>query len=203
MHVKQAIVVEGRYDKIKLDSLVNALVIPTNGFDLFKDKEKQQLLRTLAEKRGLVVLTDSDVAGFRIRNFIKGIIPKEQVIHAYIPDIKGKEKRKEHPSKEGKLGVEGVPAQVLLHALTQAGVLREGAMEKAGRAITKQDFYEWGLTGAADSALCRQRLIEALGLPEYLTANALIPLLNGMFSFEEWEKMMKDLGMGREIKTDA
>lgn len=147
--INQAVVVEGRYDKIKLSSILDTVIIETNGFGIFKDKEKQALIRLLAEKRGIIVLTDSDGAGFKIRSFISGIVPPDRVTHVYTPDIFGKERRKERPSKEGKLGVEGIETRILLEALKKSGVtVEEGEKEEAPkRLITSADFYEDGLSG--------------------------------------------------------
>lgn len=185
IHTNKTIVVEGKYDKIKLSSLVDGVIIPTGGFDIFKDKEKQELLRTLAKKTGLIVLTDSDNAGFRIRRFIRNLCGGKNVADAYIPDIAGKEKRKPHPSKEGKLGVEGIPQQILLEALTLAGAactLREEPKQK----ITKVDFLEAGLTGGVNSSQRRAALVKELNLPEHLTTNSLITVLNALISYEEF-----------------
>lgn len=151
IHLRQAVVVEGRYDKAKLASILDAVIIETGGFRIFKDKEKLAMLREIARRQGLVILTDSDTAGFKIRRYLGGSIPKEQIINAYIPDIFGKEKRKDKPSAEGKLGVEGVPAEVIRQALEQAGVFAEPAEEQTRR-ITKTDLMEQGFSGGANSS---------------------------------------------------
>ena len=172
-YVKEAILVEGKYDKIKLSSLLDATIIETNGFSVYRDAEKREYIKKLAAERGLVILTDSDNAGRQIRNFITSFVPAEQLCHAYIPDIYGKEKRKAAPSKEGKLGVEGVPASVLLEALKNAGVMTE---EAPGRKITltTADCMELGLTGCPDSAMLRKKLLKELSLPENLTLKMLM-----------------------------
>ena len=184
IRVKEAIVVEGKYDKIKLSSLVEGVIIETKGFGIFQDREKLAYLRALAKKRGLIVLTDSDGAGFLIRGKLSASIPPEQIKHAYIPDILGKERRKAAPSKEGKLGVEGIPEETLLEALEKAGI---GVREVQQRAdpITKLDLFELGLSGGAQSALRRAQRLKRLGLPEHLSANALVTVLASLYSREE------------------
>lgn len=192
--IKEAVIVEGKYDKIRLQSVLDALIIPTNGFGIFKDKEKMRLLRLLAGKRGLLILTDSDSAGFLIRNHLSGCIPKEQLKHAYIPDLYGKEQRKEKPSKEGKLGVEGMPQEALLTALRRAGVTTEE--EKAAEPsnpITKADLYADGLTGGPQSRALRQKLLAELGLPERLTANAMVEVLGSLMTREEYQREIEKI----------
>ncbi len=193
IHVKEAVVVEGKYDKIKLSPLIDGLIIETNGFRIFKDKKKMELLRRLAATRGLLVLTDSDSAGFLIRHYLSGSIPPEKIRHAYIPDIPGKEKRKAQPSKEGKLGVEGVPEEVLLQALRRAGACAESAPVSHSRQITKADLYSAGLSGGTGSAKKRLFLLKKLDLPEHLSANALLSLLNALMSYEEFQRIVSDL----------
>ena len=188
MHsVKEVIVVEGRYDKNTLSQIVDAVIIETSGFGIFNDSQKQKLLRTMAQARGLVVLTDSDGAGFVIRNFIKGCVDPACVKHAYIPDVFGKERRKAAPSKEGKLGVEGMRPQVLLDALIRAGatVDERPAAESAAR-ITKADMYKCGLSGGTGSREKRAALIKRLDLPEKLSADALLDVLNAIMTREEF-----------------
>ena len=188
MHsVKEVIVVEGRYDKNTLSQVVDAVIIDTSGFGIFNDAQKQKLLRTMAQARGLVVLTDSDGAGFVIRNFIKGCVDPACVKHAYIPDVYGKERRKAAPSKEGKLGVEGMRPQVLLDALIRAGatVDERPAAESAAR-ITKADMYKCGLSGGTGSREKRAALIKRLDLPEKLSADALLDVLNAIMTREEF-----------------
>lgn len=188
MHsVKEVIVVEGRYDKNTLSQIVDAVIIETSGFGIFNDAQKQKLLRTMAQARGLVVLTDSDGAGFVIRNFIKGCVDPACVKHAYIPDVYGKERRKAAPSKEGKLGVEGMRPQVLLDALIRAGatVDERPAAESAAR-ITKADMYKCGLSGGTGSREKRASLIKRLDLPEKLSADALLDVLNAIMTREEF-----------------
>lgn len=188
MHsVKEVIVVEGRYDKNTLSQIVDTVIIETSGFGIFNDAQKQKLLRTMAQARGLVVLTDSDGAGFVIRNFIKGCVDPACVKHAYIPDVYGKERRKAAPSKEGKLGVEGMRPQVLLVALIRAGATVDArpAAESAAR-ITKSDMYKCGLSGGTGSREKRAALIKRLDLPEKLSADALLDVLNAIMTREEF-----------------
>ena len=192
IQLSQAIVVEGRYDKAKLASIFDAVIIETGGFRIFKDKEKLQMLRAIAQRQGLVILTDSDAAGFKIRHYLGGSIPKEKLFHAYIPDLFGKEKRKAKPSAEGKLGVEGVPVQVILQALERAGVFARQT-EVPARRITKADFMELGLSGGAGSAEKRAALRRAVQLPEHLSANAMIEVLNCLMSYEEFAALAASL----------
>ena len=184
IHTDRAIVVEGKYDKIKLSSMVDGVIICTGGFRVYKDKEMQAMLRALAKKQGLAVLTDSDTAGFKIRGFLRSICGKENIVDVYIPDLYGKEKRKDHPSKEGKLGVEGVPEEVLQKAFADAGIGAELVLQKKDP-ITKMDLFELGLSGRAESALRRQQLMKHLTLPEHLTTNALVTVLDALMSQEE------------------
>lgn len=198
--VREAIVVEGRYDKIKLSSLVEGIIIETNGFGIFRDKEKVEYLRRLAKERGLLVLTDSDGAGFVIRGKISSCIPKAQVKHAYIPDILGKERRKAAPSKEGKLGVEGMELAVLKEALARAGATFncEDTPEKIGDKITKADLFELGFSGGSGSEERRKALQKYLRLPERLSANGLLQALNALYSREEFLEIIKSFESGVE-----
>ena len=188
MHsIREVIVVEGRYDKNTLSQVVDAVVIETSGFGIFNDAEKRKLLQTMAEARGLIVLTDSDGAGFMIRNYIKGCVDPKLVKHAYIPDIYGKERRKSAPSREGKLGVEGMKPQVLLDALIRAGAtFDDEENKKTAPRISKADMYARGLSGREGSAEKRAQLIKQLGLPERLTADGLLDVLNATMSREEF-----------------
>ena len=187
--IREVIVVEGRYDKNALKQAVDATVVETKGFGVFSDRERLALLRRLAAERGLILLTDSDGAGFVIRNFLKGAIPKSQLKQAYIPDRYGKERRKAAPGKEGKLGVEGMPPQVLLEALERAGAtFLEDSGGRERPKLTKADFYALGLTGGADSAARRAALLKRLDLPERMTANALLEAVNLLYTREEFLK---------------
>ena len=183
--IKQAVIVEGKYDKIKLSGIIDAPIIQTDGFGIFKDKELQYLIRTLAKKRGILVLTDSDSAGFKIRSFIGSTVDPKDIIHAYIPDIFGKESRKTEPSKEGKIGVEGVSEEIIMQALTNAGVLCESTPEPE-RPITKLDLYELGFTGGEDSSKKRAALLKHYSFPERLSANSLIKVLNCVTTYERF-----------------
>ena len=188
--VKEVIVVEGRYDKNTLRQVVDAVVIETAGFGIFNDTQKQKLLRKMAAARGLVVLTDPDGAGFVIRNFIKSCVPPELLKQAYVPDIPGKEKRKDKPSKEGKLGVEGMRAEVLLEALLRAGVsFKDTESRKNETLISKADLYRLGLSGRENSARKRAALIRELDLPEHISADALLDVLNATMSRDEFFHM--------------
>lgn len=192
--VREVIVVEGRYDKNALRQTVEATVVETGGFGVFNDRERLALLRRLAAERGLILLTDSDGAGFVIRNFLKGAIPKDQLKQAYIPDIYGKERRKAAPGKEGKLGVEGMSPQVLLAALERAGATFEDGPPagERGTPITKADLYALGLTGGQDSQARRQALLKKLGLPEHMTANAMLEALNILYTRAEFLAAMEE-----------
>lgn len=196
--IKEAIVVEGRYDKNTLSQIVDAPILETSGFGIFKDKLQMKLLRQVAEKRGLIVFTDSDGAGFVIRNHIKSAIPAKYLKHAYIPDIFGKERRKATPGKEGKLGVEGMTPEIILHALRMAGATFEGVTASWSGGITKQDMMDLGLSGGPGSSEKRLRLLKALQLPEHMSANAMLQALNLLYSLEELtsilEAMEKDNG---------
>lgn len=193
LKIREAIVVEGRYDKNTLAQIVDAPILETNGFGLFKDAKQLELLRSVAKRRGLIVLTDSDGAGFVIRNHIKSAIPAKYLKHAYIPDIPGKEKRKAAPGKEGKLGVEGMRPELLIAALKNAGATVEGesAAGENGQ-ITKQDFVEFGLSGGSNASENRKRLQNDLNLPEHMSANALLQALNLLLSREELAQIVRE-----------
>ena len=192
IHTDRAIVVEGKYDKIKLSGLIDGVILCTGGFRIYKDKEMQQMLRALAKKQGLAVLTDSDAAGFQIRSFLRSICGKENIVDVYIPDLYGKERRKQHPSREGKLGVEGIPEAVLLEALEKAGIGVREVQERADP-ITKLDLFELGLSGGAQSAVRRAKLMKRLELPEHLSANALVTVLASLYSREELYRLCASL----------
>lgn len=193
--VRQAIVVEGKHDAIRVHSAVEAVVVTTDGFRLFKDKEKLALLRRLAAARGLILLTDSDSAGGVIRNHLCGCIPAHQILQAYIPPRPGKERRKAAPSKEGLLGVEGMDAATVIAALERAGATfeEENNPPQTVLGLTKAHLLEMGLTGAPDSAARRRRLLTALELPPYLSANRLLEVLNTTVKPEEWQQLLSTL----------
>ncbi|MDO4380620.1 MAG: DUF4093 domain-containing protein [Clostridia bacterium] len=186
------VIVEGKYDVIKLSNIIDGIIIKTDGFGIFKNKEKQKLLRSLAKEKGIIVLTDSDGAGFVIRNFISSIVPADKITHVYIPDVFGKEKRKTEASAEGKLGVEGIKESVLLEAFEKAGVTASLTNEKR-RLITPLDLFENGLSGRPNSAEKRKKLLKKLSLPEHLSSSSLIKILNTFVTFEEFEKTVKEL----------
>lgn len=190
IHIREAIIVEGRYDVNKIKQLVDTIVIDTGGFAIFNNKEKLSLIRRIAAERGILVLTDSDGAGFVIRNYLRGAIPKGQVRHVYIPQIAGKERRKAHGSKEGFLGVEGVPDDVILRALQQAGVQ---CVPEPQKKITKADFYDWGLSGVPGSDARRKQLLQALDLPQHMTANALLEFINAVADYDDVKHKIKEL----------
>lgn len=193
--IREVIVVEGKYDKNALAQVVDATVITVGGFSVFRDQERLELLRRLSEKRGLIILTDSDGAGFVIRNFLKGALPKERVKQAYVPDVYGKERRKRTPGKEGKLGVEGMKPAVLLEALRRCGATFEDgeAPRAAGEAMTKADLFALGLTGGPDSGAKRRALLNRLNLPEHLNANAMLEALNLLYRREELLELIQNL----------
>lgn len=192
--IREAIIVEGKYDKIKLSGIVDTCIIETNGFRIFKDKEKRNLIRKLAEECGIIILTDSDSAGFVIRNHIKGITLSENIKNAYIPQIEGKEKRKDKYSKEGLLGVEGISESDILYALKQCGASFNDN-EKTGNKnqLTKMDFYELGLTGMPQSAELRKKVLDYLKLPSYMTANSMLQALNRLTEKETLKNIIDEL----------
>ncbi len=193
LKIKEAIVVEGRYDKNTLSQIIDAPILETSGFGIFKDREQMSFLRQVAERRGLIVFTDSDGAGFVIRNHIKSAIPSKYLKHAYIPDVYGKEKRKAAPGKEGKLGVEGLPPEILLDALRRAGATIEGQDSPGKKGITKQDLMARGLSGGANAGAKRQLLLKKLGLPERMSANAMLQALNLLCTPEELDLILESL----------
>ena len=195
LKIKEAIVVEGRYDKNTLSQLVDGVIVETTGFGIYHNKDLLALLRRLGEKQGLIVLTDSDGAGFQIRSYLKSALPPHQVKHAYIPDRPGKERRKRQPGKEGKLGVEGMSQQVLEQVLRQAGatILGESPRHARSASLTKADLYACGLAGGQGSRERRKRLLKKLDLPAHLTPNAMLPILSALYDrqtlLEEMEKL--------------
>ncbi len=189
---KQPVIVEGKYDKIKLSALIDGTIIETNGFTIFKDKDKLEMLRVLAKKTGLIILTDSDAAGFKIRNYIRSAIPEGELIHVYIPDVYGKERRKAAPSKEGKLGVEGIDLKTLQQCFEKAGLTAEKA-DSRREEITKADLFLWGLSGTDGALAKRQALLKKLNFPERMSTKALLPVLNTLFAKEEFLEMLETL----------
>ena len=192
--IRQVIVVEGRYDKNTLSQIVDAPILETSGFGIMKDKKQLQLLRRVAQTRGLIVFTDSDGAGFVIRNFLKSAIDPKHLIHAYIPDVMGKERRKAAPGKEGKLGVEGMRPEVIIDCLRRAGATIEGEeVQTPTVPITKQDLMELGLSGGKDSSTLRLRLLKKLDLPEHMSANAMLQALNLLYTLEQLREIVRQL----------
>ena len=191
--IREAIVVEGRYDKNTLSQIIDAPILETSGFGVFKDKKMVKLLRQIAEKRGLIIFTDSDGAGFVIRNYLKSAIDPALIKHAYIPDIYGKERRKAAPGREGKLGVEGMTPEVILEALRRAGATVDGEIAPSLDKITKQDMVELGLSGGSGSAAKRLALIKKLELPEHLSANALLQTLNLLYDLKALTEIVNTL----------
>lgn len=195
LHTDRVLIVEGKYDAARLARLTDAMILLTDGFGIYKDKKRQQLFKALARKNGLILLTDSDAAGFRIRNYITNLVGAEYVVQAYIPAIRGKEKRKPQPGKEGLLGVEGVEDALILQGLRDALGPEAGApsARPEGRKITYTDLYEWGLSGTAGSAARKSELLDALGLPPRLSKKELLEALNRLYSFEQLDELQRRL----------
>ena len=191
--IREAILVEGRYDKNTLSQIVDAPIFETSGFGIFKDKQRLAMLRRVAEKRGLIVFTDSDGAGFVIRNHIKSAIPAQYLKHAYIPDVYGKERRKTTAGKEGKLGVEGMRPEIILDALRRGGATIDGENTSSGDGITKQDLVELGLSGGEDSAAKRRVLLKKLDFPEHMSSNAMLQALNLLYTPVELRHIVEKL----------
>ena len=189
--IDKVIIVEGGYDKIKLSSMIDGIIIETEGFGIFKDKDKQKLIRKLAETKEIAILTDSDSAGFVIRNFITSIVPKEYITNVYIPDIYGKEKRKDSPSKEGKLGVEGDSADILKEAFKKAGIGVSQSETNERKKITLNDFFDDGLTGDTQSKRKRTDLLKKLDLPERMSTKAMLDILNTFITYDEYKKLVE------------
>ena len=191
--IRQAIVVEGRYDKNTLSQIVDAPILETSGFGIMNNKENLELLRRVAKTRGLIVFTDSDGAGFVIRNYLKSAIEPKYLFHAYIPDVYGKEKRKSAPGKEGKLGVEGMPPDVILECLRRAGAEFEDSAGAPAGGITKQDLMELGLSGGKDSSFLRKKLLQKLDFPEHMSSNAMLQALNLLYTLEQLQEILKEI----------
>lgn len=191
--LKEAVIVEGRYDKIKLKNLIDAPIIETNGFRIFNDKERRDMIRQIADRRGILIMTDSDGAGLVIRNFLNGAVDKAKIKHCYIPQLEGKEKRKEQKSKEGFLGVEGVPDDVIIEAIRKSGATVIGEEAVQTNEITKADLFTLGLTGTANSAQKRKKLLKKLNMPDYLSTNAMLTALNCLYSLEELKSVLNEI----------
>ena len=191
--LKEAVIVEGRYDKIKLKNLIDAPIIETNGFRIFNDKERRDMIRQIADRRGILIMTDSDGAGLVIRNFLNGAVDKSKIKHCYIPQLEGKEKRKEQKSKEGYLGVEGVPDDVIIEAIRKSGATVIGEEAAQTNEITKADLFTLGLTGTENSAQKRKMLLKKLNMPDYLSTNAMLTALNCLYSLEELKSVLNEI----------
>ncbi len=189
--LSQAVIVEGKYDKITLQNIIDATIIVTNGFRVFKDKEKRELIRLLAKKRGIVVITDSDSAGALIRSHLKQICPEGTITNVYVPQLVGKEKRKDKRSKEGFLGVEGLERQTLIDALARSGITGEICQQKNERKITKTVMYDFGLSGGENSSYLRNSLAEYLKLPKGMSSNAFLDCLNAIYNYDEFIKAVE------------
>lgn len=184
LKIKEAVIVEGRYDKLKLSNLLDTLIVETNGFGIYKNKEKLAFIRKLARERGIIILTDSDHSGFQIRNYLSSGIPKEQVKHLYIPDVLGKEKRKDKPSEEGKLGVEGIDDATLMEIFKSNGI-RADKVEK-NDPVTNFDLYDLGFSGTDGAKQKKKKLLKALDLPEFLSTNSLLSYINSSMTRQEF-----------------
>ncbi len=198
--LKQAVIVEGKYDKITLENVVDATIIATDGFGIFKNREKRELIKLLAKKLGIIVITDSDSAGSLIRSHLKQICPEGSIINVYVPQLSGKEKRKTKPSKEGLLGVEGMTQQVLLDALARSGVIGEQKTKGSDKKITKQTFFSLGLSGGKNSSYLRNSLAEYLGLPKGISSNAFLDCVNAIYEYDEF---IKKVGLWQKNRQDA
>lgn len=189
--LRQAVIVEGKYDKITLENIIDATIITTNGFAIFKDKEKRDFIRLLAERCGIIVITDSDSAGALIRSHLKQICPENTITNVYIPQLSGKEKRKDKPSKQGLLGVEGMSQQVILDALSRSGITGDNVIKKSDKKITKTDFFTLGLSGNKNSSQLRDSLAEYLNLPKNMSANAFLDCVNAVYEYNEFIKAVR------------
>ena len=190
------VIVEGKYDKIRLSDFLDAVIIETDGFRIFSDKEKRAFIRNLAKTKGIIVMTDSDSAGFRIRNFIRNIASDGEVINVYIPDVFGKEKRKTEPSKEGKLGVEGLSREIITEALTKAGVFHSETEKAETRQVTVTDLFEDGFTGSDNSHERKEKLLKKLSLPSRMSNSQLLKLINTFMSYEDYKKAADEISDG-------
>lgn len=191
LHLDGAIIVEGKYDKIKISGIFDCPVIVTNGFRIFNDPEKRAIIRHFAQNGGIIILTDSDAAGFKIRGYVKSIVPHGKIINVYIPDIYGVERRKKTASAEGKIGVEGVPDKVILEAFERAGIMSSPPQDR--RPVSRADLYEDGLFGTRDSSFSRARLLKRLGLPEHMSAGGLLDIINSSMTFEEYKALAEEV----------
>ena len=197
LKLKEAVIVEGKYDKIELSSIIDAVIIPTNGFNIFKNRETLEIIRYFAAKTGIIILTDSDAAGFKIRSYIKGAVKNGKITNVYIPDILGKERRKTVPSKEGKLGVEGMEKEIILSAFRKAGISADDK-EMPDDPITRLDLYETGFSGGKNSSEKRKMLLRELDLPELLTVTGITDILNTLMTRQEFFALAEKINGGKE-----
>ena len=197
LSLKEVVIVEGKYDKIRLQSVISSPIITLNGFRIFKDKEAQTLIRKLAASRGILIMTDVDSAGFVLRNFLKGIVDEKSIKHCYIPVVYGKEKRKTEYSKEGKLGVEGINSTLLAQAIKNSGATINGVKsDVTAREITKMVFFDFGLSGRDNTAKMSEQVLRYLSLPEYLTTNAMISAVNCLYTYDEFNEILNKFNFG-------
>lgn len=189
IRIKEAIVVEGKYDCIKLNSIFDTMIIPTNGFDIYKNKKNLELIKSVAKTKGIIILTDSDSAGMKIRNHLKNCLGEISVKNVYLPEIKGKERRKDAPGKEGLLGVEGIDSAIIADAVMKQAVVWTEKKES----ITKVDFFDLGLSGSAESSILRAKLCKKLNVPSKMSANKLLELVNVLYEKEEFQQLIKNL----------
>ncbi len=197
LRLKEAVIVEGKYDKIKLSSFIDAVIIPTNGFNIFKNKETLEIIRYFASGAGIIILTDSDAAGFKIRSYIKGAVRGGKITNVYIPDIFGKERRKTVPSKEGKLGVEGLEKDLIIEAFRKAGISADRS-DRLEDPITRLDLYEAGFSGGKNSSAKRKMLLKELDLPELLTTSGIVDILNTLMTKQEFFDLAEKINLGKE-----
>lgn len=189
--INEAVIVEGKYDKIKLSGILDTVIIETDGFGVFKDKEKQRLIRFLAENRGIIIMTDSDSAGFKIRSFLNGMTDVKNIKNVFIPDVYGKEKRKTEMSREGKIGVEGLKTEMILSALQKAGVFCTENDRPSGREVTRTDFFDDGVSGRENSSELRAALAKELRLPERISASSLLKIINNCMTYDEYKTALE------------
>lgn len=191
LKIKEAVIVEGRYDKLKLSNILDTLIVETNGFGIYNDKAKLKFIKKLAQERGIIVLTDSDHSGFQIRHYLSSGVPEDRIKHIYIPDIYGKEKRKKEPSKEGKLGVEGMSEKLLLDLFNKANVSSENVLLE--NPVTNYDLFDMGFSGTPNAKANKKKLLKALDLPEFLSTNSLLSYINSAMSRGEFEELVSRL----------
>lgn len=196
LKIDKVIIVEGKYDKIRLENIIDALILITNGFGIFKDKEKKELIKLLAEKHGIVIITDSDSAGMLIRSHLKGIVSNEKITNIYLPQIKGKEKRKRRAAAEEFLGVEGISDEIILSALNKANIDAQ-KIEKNERKIEKRDFVSWGISGGEKSAVKRKKLLAFLGLPDNISSNSFLEIANSLYGYDKFANEVEKWKQGQ------